>query len=224
MKLLHSLAITLLFLAQLAHANVVTKGVQELLEAMAKKGGKEATQELAEFGGRQAIEGVLEKAAREGGDDLVEKVIFYGKKYGLSAVKTIDNSPALYIKALDEIPKNLVERALWAAQRDPAAVTRILSQYGSAALQVAAKYPGVGTDIITKLGDDGIRIASDITENQAIILARNADEIAALPIATRREVVGAISAAPGRMIDYIEKHPRCIWHSSWDCSFYGAKR
>jgi hypothetical protein len=208
MKILSLSLMLCLVVTQSASANVITKGVREIAEAIAKKGGKETAQELAEFGGKEAIQKVLEKAAKEGGDELVEKVIKYGRKYGLSAVKTIDNAPALYIKALDGIPETLVERALWAAQREPAVMTRLLSQHGSDALQIAARYRGVGTDIVAKLGDDGIRMARNLSENQAVILARHADEIAGLPSAQKSQVVEAILAAPGRLIDYMEKHPK----------------
>ena len=208
MKHLTIIAIMILLLGQATHANIITKGVQEIAEAIVKKGGTEAAQELAEFGGKQAIQEVLEKATREGGEELAGKVIRYGRKYGLSAVKTIDNAPALYVKALDEMPETLVERALWAAQREPTVVTRLLSQHGSDALQVAAKYRGVGTDIVTKLGDDGVRMARNVTENQAIVLARYADDIAALPPVRKSQVVDAILSAPGRVIDHMEKHPR----------------
>ena len=208
MKSLHLSFILFLIVAQSVSANVITKGVREIAEAIAKKGGKEAAQELAEFGGKQAIQEVLEKAAKEGGDELVEKVIKYGRKYGLSAVKTIDNAPALYIKALDGIPETLVERALWAAQREPATMTRLLSQHGSDALQIAARYRGVGTDIVAKLGDDGVRMARNLTEDQAVIIARHADDIAGLPSSQKNQVVEAILAAPGRVIDHMEKHPK----------------
>ena len=190
--------IAFVLLAHSASANPITKGVREIAEAIAKKGGKEATQELAEFGGKKAIQEVLEKAAKEGGDELVEKVIRYGRKYGLSAVKTIDNAPALYIKALDGIPETLVERALWAAQREPAAMTRLLSKHGSDALQIAARHRGVGTDIVVKLGDDGVRMANIMSEKQAVILARHADEIAGLPPVQKNQVVDAILSAPAK--------------------------
>ena len=211
MKQLAYVAVVFLLLGQAAQANLFVKGAREIAEAIVKKKGPSiAARELAEFGGEQAIQEVLEKASHEGGEALAGKVIRYGKKYGLSAVKTIDNSPALYIKALDEIPETLVERALWAAQREPAAVTRLLSRHGSDALQVAAKYRGVGTDIVSKLGDDGVRMARNMTENQAIVLARHADDIAALPPGRKSQVMDAFLAAPGRVVEYLEKHPRAL--------------
>jgi hypothetical protein len=193
---------------QSVNANVITKGVREIAEAIVKKGEKDAIRELAEFGGKQAIQESLEKAAREGGEELVEKIIQYGRKFGLPAIKTIDNAPVLFIKALEGIPEPMVERAIWAAQREPAMITRLLSQYGSDALQIAARYRGVGTDIVAKLGDDGVHMARNLSENQAIILARHADEIADLTATQKNQVVEAILAAPGRVIDYLEKHPK----------------
>ena len=44
-----------LLLVQNVNANLITKGVREIAEAIAKKGGKKATQEFVEFGGKKAL-------------------------------------------------------------------------------------------------------------------------------------------------------------------------
>jgi precorrin-6x reductase len=196
------------FVANHSMANIVTKGAREIAEAILRKGGKEATEELAEYGGKQAIQEVLEKASREGGSELVERVIRYGKKYGVSAVRTIDNAPSLYVRSLDKLPEEMIERALWAAQRKPEVITRLVSDYGADALRVAAKHRGVGSRIVAQLGDDGVQMAKDLTEEQGVILARHADDIASLPRQQRNQVVDAIISAPKRTIDYMEKHPK----------------
>lgn len=211
--------LALLLSVQMVHASAVTKGARDIYEACIKKWGKE----VAELGGERAIQKVLENASREGGDALVAKVIQYGKKYGPSAVKAIDNSPALYVKALDQLPEGLAERALWAAQRDPVVVTSLLSLHGPDALRVVAKYPGVGADIVTKLGDDGVRMAKDITEEQSITLARHADEIAGLPLSQRSRVVDKIASAPDRAIGYLEKHPRVLYTAAGIATFLALK-
>ena len=134
------------------HANVITKGVQEIIEAISKKGAQEATQELAEFGGKKAIQATLEKAAREGGEELVEKVVKYGRRYAVSAVRVINNVPAHYIKALDGLPEELIERAVWAVQREPEVMTTLVRDYGAEALLIAAKHRGIGGNLVSKLG------------------------------------------------------------------------
>lgn len=203
-----AIVIVLLLVASNSMANFITKGAREIAEAILRKGGKEATEELAEYGGKQAIQEVLEKASREGGSELVEKVIRYGKEYGVSAVKTIDKAPSLYVRSLDELPEEMIERALWAAQRDPELIARLISDYGVDALQVAAKYRGVGSRIVSQLGDDGVRMVKDLTEEHAVILARHADDIAALPPKQRNQIVDAITSAPKRILDYMEEHPK----------------
>lgn len=210
MNKLYCILLVFCFSAHIVVANPVVKGAREIVEAIVKKGGAKAPKELIEFGGEKAVQEVLKKTAKEGGDELVEKAIKYGRKYGLAAVKTIDNAPALYIKALDGIPEALVERALWAAQREPAIMTRLLSQYGSDALHIAARHRGVGTDIVAKLGDDGVRMARNLSEDQAVILARHADDIAGLPSSQKNQVVEAMLAAPKQVVEYLEKHPKAF--------------
>lgn len=200
--------IMFLLLVQVGHAGLVSSGAREILEVVAARGGREAAQELAEFGGKEAVEAALQRVAKEGGDDLVAKAVRFGKSHGLSAIRTIERAPALYIKALDAMPANLVERALGAARRDPALVERIVSRHGSEALEIAARHRGVGADIVAKLGDDGIRMARNLTEEQAVILARHADDIARLPQGQRGDMVDVILKAPGRILDYLERHPR----------------
>src|SRR5262245_56203588 len=191
-------------------ANVITKGAQEIIEALSKKGAKEATQELAEFGGKKAIQATLEKAAREGGEDLVEKVVKYGSRYGVSAMRVIHNAPAHYIKALEGLPEELIERAIWAVQREPEVMTKLVRDYGSDALLIAAKHRGIGGDLVSKLGSEGFRLGKALPESQAVVVARHADEIVALPQAQQSRVIEAILTAPARTLDYLEKHPKVL--------------
>jgi len=192
------------------HANVITKGVQEIIEAISKKGAKEATQELAEFGGKKAIQATLEKAAREGGEELVEKVVKYGRRYGVSAVRVINNAPAHYIKALDGLPEELIERAIWAVQREPSVMTQLVRDYGSDALLIAAKHRGIGGELVSKLGSEGVRLGKALPESQAVVVARHVDQITALPQAQQSRVIEAILTAPARTLDYLEKHPKIL--------------
>jgi len=206
-----SISVILILLASQAQGSIVTKGIREIVEALSKKGAKEATEELAEFGGKKAIEQTLKKAAREGGDELVEKVVKYGKRYGLSAVRVIDNAPAHYIKALDGLPEKFVKPAIWAAQREPEIVTKLVGKHGSDALLIAAKHKGIGNKLLLKLGDDGVRLAKALPEGKGVItLAKNADDIAVLPLAQRSQVVDTILKAPARALDFLEKHPRVL--------------
>ena len=212
-----------LLVCPLLQANIITKGVREIVEAVYDKGTKEAAEALAEFGGEKAIQEALEKAAREGGDEVVEKVIRYGKRYGVAAIRVIDDAPLPYTNALDELPQEFVERALWAAQRNPTRVSQLVKTYGSDGLLVAAKHRGIGNDLVATLGDDALRLGKVLPEEKGIILARHADEIADLPPATRSKVVDAILSASSRTIDYIEKHPKVFLTATGVATFVALK-
>ena len=191
-------------------ANLVSECAEEIMESFAKKGLTETSHEIVEFGGKAVVQETLEKAAQEGGDGLVAKVVRYGENYGIAAIRVIDRAPALYVNALENMPKDLVERAVWAAERDPAAIKTLLQNYGPDVLLISAKHRGIGVELIQKLGEDGIRIGKTISENQAITVVKHADEIASLPSPQRSKVVDAILKAPGRVIDCLERHPKTL--------------
>ena len=83
-------------------ANILAKTSREIFETVIQKGGKEATKGLARLGGRQAIEEMLEKAAKDGGEELVEIIARLSKNYGVTAIKVIKHSPALYARSLSD--------------------------------------------------------------------------------------------------------------------------
>jgi len=213
MRIRYLLVITVIlsFFTTQLHANVITKGVREIIEVISKQGSKKAVQELAEFGGKEAIEATLEKAAREGGEELVAKVVTYGRRYGVSAVRAINNAPAHYIKALDGLPADLVERAVWAVQREPEVMTKLVRDYGSDALLIATKHRGIGGELVSKLGAEGIRLGKALPESQAVLVARHADALAALPQSQQSRVIGTILAAPARTLGFLEKHPKVLF-------------
>lgn len=205
------------------HANVITKGVREIIEVLSEQGSKKAARELAEFGGREAIQATLEKAAREGGEELVEKVVRYGRRYGVSAMRAINNAPAHYIKALDGLPEELVERAVWAVQREPEVMTQLVRDYGSDALLIATKHKGIGAELVSKLGSKGVRLGKALPESQAVVVARHADTIAALPPSQQSRVIGAILAAPARTLGFLEKHPKILLTTAGVGTFIALK-
>jgi|GEM_PF-1087072 len=202
------LVMMLCFMSFQCEANILAKTSREIFETVIQKGGKEATKGLARLGGRQAIEEMLEKAAKDGGEELVEIIARLSKNYGVTAIKVIKHSPALYARALDKLPGNMVKRALWAAEREPEVVAGLLKKHGSDVLEIAARFPGVGVNIVAKLGDDGIRVAKKLTERQAVLFARHADEIANLPAPQRRRLLDTIFEFPEKFAEFVENHPK----------------
>jgi len=204
---------------------VAVKGAAEIAEALAKNAGKKAaSRELTKFGGEKALQASLEKAVKEGGEELAGKVIQYGKKHGLSAVKAIDHSPALYVKALDGIPPNLVKGALAAVEREPQIITQLVKTHGPDALRVAVEYRGVGVQIVSKLGDDGIRVAKHLSgEQQAITIAKHADSIAKLPAADKAKVMDKLCRSTKSSVDFLEKHPKTLLTAAGLAAFLASK-
>src|SRR5581483_4098091 len=106
--------------------------------------GREGLEELTQMGGRAAVTEVLEQSAREGGDQLVRKAAQYGVEDGPAALRAIGHSPAKMVGALDGLSPQLRQAGIAAVERNPELMTNLVGRYGSGALEVAAKHPGVG--------------------------------------------------------------------------------
>jgi hypothetical protein len=194
----------------LAQGRVVIEGGEALVKQMVKRGGATAAREVAEMGGDVAVRETLERAAREGGEQLAARVSRYALAEGPVALRAVRQSPARMVAALDEMPQNLVRPALSAAAREPDTLVRLVASHGAGALETAARHPGVGSKLITTFGDDGLRVGRSLTTDEAVVVARHADEIAKLSTAERSGVMQALSKSPARVVGYLERHPKVL--------------
>jgi len=194
----------------LAQGRVVVETGEALVKQMTKRGGATAAREVAEMGGNAAVRETLERAAREGGEQLATRVSRYGVAHGPVALRALGRSPARMVAALDELPGDLVRPALHAAAREPDTLVRLVTSHGAGALETAARHPGVGSKLVTSLGDDAVKLGRNLTTDQAIVVARHADDIAKLPAAQRAGVMQAIARSPARVAGYLERHPKIL--------------
>ncbi|HEV2296301.1 MAG TPA: hypothetical protein VGR35_20835 [Tepidisphaeraceae bacterium] len=194
----------------LGQGRIVVEGGEALVKQMTKRGGATAAREVAEIGGSAAARETLERAAREGGEQLATRVSRYGALHGPVALRAMRASPARMVAALDELPENLVRPALRAAAREPDTIARLVASHGAGALESAARHPGVGSKLITSFGDDGVKLSRKLTTDQAVVVARHADEIAKLPAPQRAGVMQALAKSPARVVGYLERHPKVL--------------
>jgi hypothetical protein len=207
----------------LAQAKVAKEIIEESVELIFKRAGKEELEQLAEAGGRQLIRETLEKSAQEGGETLVKRATAYGLEHGPMAMRAIKRSPQTMVKALDNLQPSLRGPALRAVGREPELLTKLVQNHGAEALEVAAKHPGVGANLGNKLGSEGIAAAKNLTTDQAIVVARHADEIAALPAAERGVFYQRLGKAPGAVVDFLERHPKTLLTAAGVTAFIAAK-
>lgn len=194
-----------------AQGGAAVRLATDLAESVLKRGATETTaRELAEFGGSKAIREVLEQAEREGGEVLMRQVATQTEKHGLLALQALKGAPAPVIRALDGVPAELTENSLRALVREPAAMQKLATEFGSTALETAAKHPGLAGPIGTRLGGEGLDTARRLTLDQATALSRHADELAKLPASERSQFLTMIREAPARTLAWIEKHPKLL--------------
>jgi hypothetical protein len=207
LRLLSILIFAALFVSPakiLAQTAPVARSIaKELAEAL----GQRSARELAEAGGEATVREVVEQAAKEGGEQLAREVAAYGQRYGAQALKAFAEAPAAMAQAMKKVPAELSEAAMRAAAREPQAIAQLTARIGEDALIVAAKHPGVGVNIASKLGPEGCAIARNLSTPEAIRLARLGDDIARLPAAEKAGILSRLGRSPGKVIDYLEKHP-----------------
>ncbi|HEY8748168.1 MAG TPA: hypothetical protein VIM11_09355 [Tepidisphaeraceae bacterium] len=193
-----------------AGAQVVGPAVRAATEQVFRQASKQGLEELAEMGGRAAVTEVLEQSAREGGDALVRRAAQYGIEDGPAALRTIGRSPAKMVGALDGLSPGWRKAGIAAVERNPELMTQLVKEYGSGAMEVAARHPGVGEKLAETLGEDGIQLGRKLTTDESIIAARQAGDIAKLPPAERSAVLGKIGAMPRAVLGFLETHPRTL--------------
>jgi hypothetical protein len=193
-----------------AQGGAALRAAEELGESILRRGGTEAAQEFARIGGQTAAKEVMEQAAKEGGEALMKQSAQLVEKHGILALKAMRGSPGAVVRAVDAMPAELAEKGLRAIVNEPVAMQSMVKEFGSAALETAAKHPGLAGKISSGMGKEGLDIARRITTEEATILARYADDIAKLPAAERASVIGLLRQSPGKALAWMERHPKIL--------------
>ena len=210
----------------LAHSQagpLLRHGAEEAAEMIMRRSGQKAAGEIAEFGGQTALRESLEKIGKESGEEIMKKAGVFAADYGPTALRSIERSPKAMTAALDKLSPQFRQTAIHIVDRDPKVMVSLVERYGSDALEAAARHPGVGATLTQKLGTQGIEAARKATTNEAIILARHADEIAALAPTSRQAVLAAISKAPAKAAAILEKNPKLLLTAAGVTIFLGAR-
>jgi hypothetical protein len=211
MKTITFLILTLL-ISPLARAQggAVARAAAEVGESILRRGGTEAAEELAKIGGQKAVQELMEQAAKEGGEALMKQTAKLAEKHGVLALKAMQGAPGVVVRAVDGIPAELAEQGLRAIVREPVVMQKMAKEFGSAALETAARHPGLAAKISSGMGKEGLEMASKLTTEQATMLARRAGEIAVLPAAERASVMQLMKRSPAKVLAWMETHPKIL--------------
>ncbi len=190
---------------------VIMKSLSKYLKSSTTR---ELGAELAEYGGEAAVKRLAQKAMSEGGEEAVQRIAVQAGKHGPETIRALQQSDAILpvLRSLDEIPEASVEAALKrlaASQGDE--LSKTITQYGTKALQTELAHPGVGTTLVRSLGQDGIELGEKLTREEALQLARYADEIATLPSSQKSGILSMLHQDAKGMVSFmgrfIEKNP-----------------
>ncbi len=190
-----------------AQAQVTTSVTRAITKYFARQGSEEGVEYLAKKGSKELVARVTRAAAREGGDEAVEQVAKLSGKYGPEALSALDNAPSIIpvLSALDEIPEAQAKAALarLAAGSAGRELAESVTKYGAAALRSELAQPGVGMALVRSLGDEGADLAAKLSGDQAIAVARHADDIAKLPQTQRTGVLAMLRSDTEQMVGFL---------------------
>ncbi len=156
----------------------------------------------------------LERVAAEAGEASMRQAAALAERHGVIALRAVRRMPAgtaaPALEAIEQTAPDLVGPALRALAREGEGETlaQLAARFGPNALEAAAKHPGVGTPLVNKLGAEGVDLARRLSTDQAMAVARQADGIAALPVAERAGVMSLLLRQPGKMASFLDKNPR----------------
>lgn len=202
-----NLIVATMVIVTVAQSGVAIRALAEqVMERLGAAGGRAAVVQLERAGGRAAVETVLLQAEREGGDALATRAAAILADAGAPALKVLARTPARTIAALDGLGGETLTRGVAALERQPS-ILSLPADAARRAVIAEVRLPGVGATIVESLGDDGARIAAELTESQGISLARWSSDVAALPVKERSAVLAAMEKRPGLILDYLDRHP-----------------
>jgi hypothetical protein len=193
-----------------AQGGAVARAATELGESILRTGGREAAEELAKIGGQKAVQELMEQAVKEGGEALMKQTAQLAEKHGVLALKAMQGAPGMVVRAVDGVPAELAEQSLRAIVSNPAAIRGMVKEFGSTALETAARHPGLAGKISSGMGREGLDMARKLTTEEATILARHAGDIAKLSAAERASVMSLLKQSPGKVLAWMETHPKLL--------------
>lgn len=202
---------------------LVREGVEEVNSTIFRSATRETAEQLAKAGGRVAIEEVLETASREGGETLMKQAAKFIGEHGDLALRAVKDSPAKIIPLLEEVSPGLRKSAMQVLVRDGEHLLPLIDRYGSRVLETAARHPGVGDLLIERIGPEVMELAPRLGDDQAILLARHAEDIGRLKATDRSALLSDIKRAPGQVLDYLEKHPRVLTAATAGVTVYALR-
>jgi hypothetical protein len=206
-KVVSAALLTILLASAHAQAQVTTSVGRAITKYFAKQGSEEGIEYMAKKGSQELVSRVTRAAAKQGGDEAVEQVAKITGKYGPEALSALDNAPSIMpvLSALDEIPEAQAKAALarLAAGATGRELAESVTKYGATALRSELAHPGVGMALVRSLGDEGADLAAKLSSDQAIAIARHADDIAKLPQPQRTGVLAMLRSDTEQMVGFL---------------------
>lgn len=172
-----------------------------------KEGAEEATEFMTRKGGQEIVERVTQVALREGGEETVDQVAKLTTKYGPDVVGALDNAPAIrpILNVVDELPEAEARSALsrLAAGSTGRELAQTVARRGTVALKAELKQPGVGGSLVRWFGDDGAKMADNLTADQAITIARHGEDISRLPLSQKEGIFSLMRSDTERFVGFV---------------------
>ena len=204
----------------------------EAVELVSKQFRRTLGREVVEFGGERATRELAERLVREGGEGTAARLGRIATAGEPSTIRALRTVPGRALRHLDDVPDGELVRAVGTLARP--GVAEGFTSLGSDALRSAAlraemRLPGAGAGLVREFGDDGLRAAGRLSDNQANQLLK-VDRVAAvrrLSPEGRRALLDAVASNPAAQVQVIRTAGRVtaggiavvaggavLWHAS----------
>ena len=206
---LRAIGIVLMTFVLAFPARLVLAQEAELAEILGKEIAEGLGKDAAEFGGDEAAEQTARRLVTEATDAVgesggqvakvqVERIIAGGNE---AIIFDLKNMPGDALPLLKDIPDEALPSAVEAIGRR--GVAEGLESLGSTtlreeALEAEMRFPGVGLKLIQYYGEEGAKVAGELTEDQAnsLVAALRPEAIKSLPIAEQSKLLNALASRP----------------------------
>ena len=187
-----------------------------LIKQLGRFTSRQSAGTAADVAARESAEAIAKrvggKLAARGGDDIAEIAGRLVARDGPDVLRALDNAadPAVIIRALDDLPADQVAAASarLAAGATGHELAELTSKHGVKTLAAEVAHPGLAVKFVGKLGDDGAKLATRLSGDQAVQLAKHVDDIAVLPASTRTRLLEKIGQQPAQFAKWMGRFVR----------------
>jgi hypothetical protein len=195
--------------ASAQEAEIATTIAKEIVQTLGKDATEFGGESMAEQTAKRLLSEAAESGAKGGGRIArvqVKRILASGKEPLIFDLKSISGKS---LPLLEDVSDEALPEVVGTLARP--GIDKGIQSLGSVALRKAAlsgetRLPGAGLKLVQHYGEDGVQLASKLTEDQAnsVIAALRPNAVNSLPAAERSRLLNALVSRPDARVFNLE--------------------